>query len=102
MYQRYEEVYQRHRNKGEFSRIREICISISPFVPNNLCFTINILKTIPIMETILQGFVTKDGEPTELTMRIAYFVTGFILACILLITYGLFSTEQVYHFGIYG
>ncbi len=54
------------------------------------------------METILQGFVTKDGEPTELTMRIAYFVTGFILACILLITYGLFSTEQVYHFGIYG
>jgi hypothetical protein len=96
MYQKYEGVYQRHRNKGEFNSIREICISTSPFMFTNLC--INIIS----MRKLISKFANANGEPTELTMRIGHGVVGFIIACSILIIYTLLTTQQDYHFGIYG
>jgi len=96
MCQKYEGVYQRHHNKGEFNRIREICSSISPYLFTNLC-----IKIIS-MRKITSKFANANGEPTELTMRIVYGVVGFIVTCSALILYTLLTTQQDYHFGIYG
>ena len=96
MYQKYEGVHQRHRNKGEFNSIREICSSISPYMFTNL--RINIIS----MRNLISKFANANGEPTELTMRIVYGVVGFIVACSALILYTLLTTEQQYQFGIYG